>query len=431
MMNKWTFFEIAVNVYQGALMIYFLRKVLLTQVKHYYYDVVFVLLIALTLSSYLFLTIPFIDTFVFILPFIFSLCISKDKLLAKFFWTLVLAIVCSGITTITISFCTSVVDIPLEVIMSSNHHRLGCVVGCNLLILLVLFLIAKINNRKGVISWPAFTAFVLLIGMLLFTEEILFELSLEKSEEDTRYVIANLANFGSAVLALILYEVMAVVTDKRHQAEIEIQAMQNAMDRQKEIQGMYQEIMKYQHDMKHRIALLETIALETSHADSIKPLLEEIRNEKIMEPSFSTGSFAVDALLTAKKTVMNQENIAFEFKPYPLHELPMKEGTFCVILTNLLDNAIEAIQRLPVRQQSRQIKLSFARSWDMFYVVCENDMLPHSVRKEGNRFLSSKGALGHGHGIENMTNIIEQHGGKCRFEHTTDKFTVHMRFPFI
>ena len=62
MMNKWIFFEIAVNVYQGALMIYFLRKVLLTQVKHYYYDVVFVLLIALTLSSYLFLTIPFIDT---------------------------------------------------------------------------------------------------------------------------------------------------------------------------------------------------------------------------------------------------------------------------------------------------------------------------------------------------------------------------------
>lgn len=430
-MNKWTLFEIAVNIYQGILMIYFMRKILTPRLKHYWYDALFVMLIALFLSSYLFVSIPFVDTVVFVLPFGFAMCVSRDRVVAKLFWTVVLAVLFIGITNITIAFCTSVVDLPLEVIMSANHQRISCVVGCNLLILLCLFLIVKASKRESVISWPAFMMFVVLMGLLLFTEEVLFELSTEKNEEDLRYVMANLAIFASAILAFILYEVMAIATSRRLQAEMEVQAMQNVVERQKDIQGMYQGLIKYQHDMKHRISVLESLVTQQDNVEHIQPLLDEIRNENVLYPEFATGSLAVDALLTAKKALMDQEEIEFEFIPYPLHELPMKEGTFCVILANLLDNAIEAIQRLPVRQRSRKILLSFARSWDMFYLVCENDMLPHSINKDGDRFISSKGSLRHGHGIESITNICEQHGGKCRFEYTTDKFAVHIRFPYM
>ena len=45
---------------------------------------------------------------------------------------------------------------------------------------------------------------------------------------------------------------------------------------------------------------------------------------------------------------------------------------FCTIVGNLLDNAIEGVGRIKPAPASPSIRLAFSRSWDMFYIYCEN-----------------------------------------------------------
>lgn len=128
---------------------------------------------------------------------------------------------------------------------------------------------------------------------------------------------------------------------------------------------------------------------------------------------------------------MDKCNIRFEYQPYPLNELPIDESIFCVVLSNLLDNAIEGINRMNDSEHEHVIQLKFARSWDVFFITCNNDMTPDSIHRVGTRFLSSKKeGVGHGFGVENIKKIVNEANGQCKFITQEQIFHVEIILPF-
>ena len=136
---------------------------------------------------------------------------------------------------------------------------------------------------------------------------------------------------------------------------------------------------------------------------------------------------AVDAILKAKYAVMDNVEITFDFVEYPLEPLPIPEQEFCMLLGNLLDNAIEGVMRLPASAPSRHIRLAFSKVWDMLFITCENDADISKIRRQGETFISTKDqpAL-HGFGTENMKQIVSKAGGTIEFETTNNQFTVQI-----
>lgn len=72
-----------------------------------------------------------------------------------------------------------------------------------------------------------------------------------------------------------------------------------------------------------------------------------------------------------------------------------------------------------------------ARSWDMFYIVCENTMRASSVKMSGLHFISSKGGFIHGYGIQSIRRIVENAQGRCKFIPQNEVFRVEIVLPFI
>ena len=60
----------------------------------------------------------------------------------------------------------------------------------------------------------------------------------------------------------------------------------------------------------------------------------------------------------------------------------MEEADFCVLLSNLLDNAIEGVMRLHAAAQSRAIRLTISRTWDMISIVYQNDVNPATIKRQ-------------------------------------------------
>ena len=232
------------------------------------------------------------------------------------------------------------------------------------------------------------------------------------------------------VITILLYELISQSVIKRRQAEMTLQMMDLGRRHNQDIQSMYAEMMAAQHDMRHRIAAAEEL-LREGNAPTDQQARELLRGVQSVPKPFITGCALMDAVLTAKKAVMDQNGIVFRYQPYPLSRLPIPETDFCMVISNLLDNAIEAIQRM--NQQSGDppaVSLSFARSWDMFYIRCENPFDPATLRLHSGQFLSSKeNTRLHGFGTRYIRKTCENVGGQCKFVQEGDTFRVEIVLP--
>ena len=98
----WTAFEIAINLFQGFLMIFFMKNQLHMRKKSILVDLGFILAIGCYQSLYLFFPIGVSDTVTFILPIIYGCINAEDRWYISLFWGVALA----ALFIVTISLIT-------------------------------------------------------------------------------------------------------------------------------------------------------------------------------------------------------------------------------------------------------------------------------------------------------------------------------------
>ena len=82
----------------------------------------------------------------------------------------------------------------------------------------------------------------------------------------------------------------------------------------------------------------------------------------------------------------------------------------CVLLGNLLDNAIEACQRVS-EEERRFIRIYMDTLQEQFYISVMNGMQGRAVRY-GELFQSTKHGTGvHGFGLQRVDRIVRKYGG--------------------
>ena len=430
-MNGWAALEIGINIYQGFLLIYFINRVTHAAKHPLWIDCTSVAVISLFLSSYLFFEIPFIDTVVFIIPFLHSLIVSRDRWYAKLFWSAVLAVVTIETITIVSNLLMNTAGVSWDTLLGENQYRILYLLSSNLSLFLVLFLTAKLFSGKRTVTVSSFLVFLVLNALQLFSIELIFKVSTENGIVNLNLTAVSICIFLASVVSLVLYELMAHTTLRRQEAEAKLQLLQQSQNHQTELRNMYSAMLQSQHDLRHRYRILEELIKQNSlNSEKTRSLLQEGKPDSVTEDLFFTGSTSVDALLTAKKATMDAEKIRFEYVPYPLSVLPIAEMDFCILLSNLLDNAVEAVRRMPQSADSRAVCLKFARSQDNFIVICQNDYLPSGIRKEQHKYLSSKpDRFLHGYGLESIKNTCEAADGSCTVMHDDRKFTVRIILP--
>ena len=124
---------------------------------------------------------------------------------------------------------------------------------------------------------------------------------------------------------------------------------------------------------------------------------------------------------------MERAGIHFEFVEYPLKPLPIPEQQFCVLISNLLDNAIEGVMRLPATKSQRHVKLIFSKVWEMFFITCTNDADETRIIRSGDAFLSVKPHPElHGFGTKSIKKIVSEAGGTVEFDIKQGQFTVRI-----
>ena len=132
----------------------------------------------------------------------------------------------------------------------------------------------------------------------------------------------------------------------------------------------YKEISKLSHDYNNHLQVLSMLVENSDSSDAaqyIKKLLET-KNDAITQ---FTGNTAIDAVLSAKKEAATQKGIEFlcDFS-CPIYNT-IETTDICTILLNILDNSIEACERIDDCEK-KTINVVGETVNKMFFIRVEN-----------------------------------------------------------
>ncbi|MBR2601171.1 MAG: sensor histidine kinase [Clostridia bacterium] len=424
----WYLFEAAINLYQGFLLIFFMRKVLHYANPSLWTDLISIIITGALLSIHQFTDSTIPDTLIFLIPLTHALVLSKEKWYLCVLWTLVLGIVAIGTTELVGNVLSAAWSVSWDALLENTTKRLVFVVGTNISMTIVIVLIGSIRRTRSATAVRTVMVFLAILLVELCINEGVYYLQTQKPESQEAYVWISACTLVCVGLVILLYEMTNAMAEKQRQAELAKQVSDLSQAYHDELRLTYQKMLADQHDLRHRLDLIEQL-LENSNGQDRREIMEIVKGAALPD-LMMTGCTAVDAVLTAKKSAMQHAGIEFSFSGIPLQMLPMEEADFCVLLSNLLDNAIEGVMRLNAASQSRTIRLTISRTWDMLSIVCRNDMNPATIKQDGGCWVSSKpDSTVHGFGTRSIRRIVEAADGFVEFKAAKDQFIVRILIP--
>ena len=192
-----------------------------------------------------------------------------------------------------------------------------------------------------------------------------------------------------------------------------------------EVENMYRKMRGWRHEYHNHIQVL-SVYLENGEIEKAKQFLNEIQDNLIsVDTVIKTGNTMVDAILNSKISLMTAKDIPVKATAKVPKELGVSDVDLCIIIGNLLDNAMEACEVLPAEQRFVRIYINVKDSH--LYMSFTNAA---GKKKESiaGRFLSAKGAE-HGFGLIRVDQLIEKYNGYLSRASEDGGFTTEIILP--
>ena len=181
------------------------------------------------------------------------------------------------------------------------------------------------------------------------------------------------------------------------------------------------------HDLKHQITLLK------AEADSGKSIryLEKMENEiKVYETQNKTGNQVLDAVLTNKALLCQNEGIELKFMIDGAQLAFMKDMDISALFGNMLDNAIESVRKQE-NQEKRLIGLYVSQEKQFLRIRTENYCDEKLEFRNGLPITTKEDKHLHGYGMKSIRTIVEKYGGSAMASQKNNWFELKILIPVI
>lgn len=179
-----------------------------------------------------------------------------------------------------------------------------------------------------------------------------------------------------------------------------------------EAKARYDETKSFRHDIRNHIAVVKNL-LQSGKVEEAVGYMEDMddRAEKMSFPC-STNNPVVDILVGNKLGIAKSMGIDVDcslFLPYPCN---LKDIDICIILSNALDNAIQACKSLDAGIE-KYIHVSGRVQGDFLMMEIKNSF-------------HGKGGFKKGTGLSNVNAVAEKYGGAMSIETQEHVFVLHV-----
>lgn len=306
---------------------------------------------------------------------------------------------------------------------------ISCVILCVVCIIQKLQNAGRANVRFHILSLKACIILSVVILFLSFMQIAVFM-------EPKPYSDAALLKMKISMIFLIVSTVCLIITlfttsksnkTNRQMAELLEEQLKNSVVYYNQLSKQDEELRSFKHDVKNLLLGLHSM-LENQENEQVKEYLERMKEMyQTGERRYDSGNYLADALLTSKAGVAAQCNTTISLEgTIPTGNI--SDVDMCVFLTNALDNAIEACEKIEGNKTiSIQSKTS-NKNWVIEVKNPTRDM----VKIDNNRMETTKQNKElHGYGLINMERVADRYNGSIKIYCEEKEFTLRARFQFL
>lgn len=239
-----------------------------------------------------------------------------------------------------------------------------------------------------------------------------------------------------STVGLVFINVLIFTLFSKLQNQIEIQRnsdilnMQMRLEKQsfKSIEESYNRTRELRHDLKNHIFTLKGIA-ENGSEEELLDYLEKM-TDAVEEATYISMSknTAVDAVLNEKLIYAQKNQISTQFDINSLEKTSVASMDICTILSNALDNALEACLKIEDVKE-RYIDLKINDSESEMIISVKNPSLFAPERRAGAYISAKKDKEHHGLGLKSIKRTVDKYDGDMLVKYENGVFALVISLP--
>jgi len=435
---EWIFIEIFVIIVEVSALFYLLCSKFTARYRTFIPTLLFILIniIIISLPKFIsFSNLLIAEILVPLICLLYLLFFKNGSMLKKIFWTLLsFAIIVSiAFFSITIiSFASGVNSV--NIVTQSSSERLMAVMISKTLQVFIFYVLAKIKRNNEIKSFlspmpmlACFTVPFISSIIIIFMYSLIHD---GLTIPENVIIAVSVGYLAINIVVFVLYELINREAEKNYVLIAKNKQHELTEQHNEQVIEIYEKIREWKHDYNNHMQLVVGM-LEKADSNDNSEAIEYIKNldEKIKSASLEivTGNYIVDAIVSAKATLASAHHITFEHNIYLPGDIAMESTDLCSILSNLLDNAIEACCKL---EQDRYINFEVIQIKNQLNVKISNST--NGVYKiENGRFKTTKRGDLHGIGMGHIRSIVENYGGFFDVDAEVHSFTAQITIPLV
>ena len=428
---EWTITEIVSNSLEMIVIFYLLCRKFNSKSKKIISTIIFCLMGIISSCIPVFFDFEYysVEIVGFCICLLFLILFRNGTIWRKLFWMAIIYVFLFAIAFIVMSVFSVISGNTIRNIAlpESSAARLQTIVVVRIL-QLVLFYILSLNKKRFdikstsliicfIIPFVSFLSGVMIYNIFLIDTDHLIN-------EQLSYII-SISYMVINVVVFILYERMNKEAERNYMLIEEQKQYDMIEENNVQMNQIYSNIKTWQHDYRNHMQLILSY-IERKDIKEAESYIKSLDDQIVLtNVKITTGNYLIDTIVSSKMTLASTYDIKYTCEGSLPEELGISKVDLCAVISNLLDNAIEACQKV---DENRYIEFEIHLIKDQLYIGMKNSSNGKYKRKRGELDTTKKGDF-HGVGLKHIRNIIDQYNGMYKEEAGSDCFCTTISIP--
>ena len=203
----------------------------------------------------------------------------------------------------------------------------------------------------------------------------------------------------------------------KHKTELKERDEQLLQVKVEALEEKYQEMLKSRkvvHDMKNHLLALKKYDQERDW-EGLHQYLNELSDD-MLDDSYQiwTGNRMLDMILNQKTKDAKEKETDMQIETEVFATLPFSDREIISLFGNVLDNALEACER--IQDKKRWIKIKIKKKNHLLYIETSNAIKEMPVQNQKGFVSVKEDEILHGYGMKNIQDIVRKYDGIFRYK---------------
>ena len=231
---------------------------------------------------------------------------------------------------------------------------------------------------------------------------------------------------GIAALIFVLLEYLLQRIMKREEDKTIIYQNKLMKQQMDEIENIYMTMRGWRHDYHNHLQSLKGY-LSLNKVEQMKNYLNELETDlDSIDTLYHSGNLQLDSILNAKLAIAEKGQIRIHCDASIPPQLHVSDLDLCVILGNLLDNAIESCRKIK-NPDERFIRVYIGILKKQLYISITNATSETVKQRTDHYFTTKRGD--HGHGLKRVDQVVKKYDGYLNRQNEPGVFATEIVLP--